>query len=134
MASILLIGADTALLEGLAQALAVAGHQALTAASVAEASFIAAAAPPLLIVCDRALLAAVADARSLGLTPGGALVAFGDPAVPLSAPMRRVVLAELRLPLERSRLVALATHVAARVRNTGRGAQSTTPPESRPGV
>lgn len=134
MASILLIGADAALLEGIAQALAAAGHQALTAASVAEAAFIASAAPPLLVVCDRALLAAVADARSLGMAPGGALVAFGDPAVPLSAPMRRVVLAELRLPLERSRLVALATHLAARVRTTGRDAQKSTPPEPRPAI
>jgi len=134
VASILLIGADTALLEGIAQALASAGHHALTAVSVAEAAFVAAAAPPLMVVCDRALLTTVSDTRTLGLASGGALVAYGDPAIPLSSAMRRAMLAELRLPLERARLVALATHVAARLRHTGRDASTPTPPESRPAV
>ncbi len=134
MAAILLIGADAALLEGIAQALAAAGHHVLTAASVAESLFVAAAAPPLLVVCDRALLATVADARSMGLAPGGALIVYGDPATPLPAPVRRAVLAELRLPLERARLTALAAHVAARAHHTGRDSASVTPPESRPGV
>ncbi len=131
MASIVLVGADTALLEGIAQALAAAGHHVLTAASIAEASFTAAAAPPLLAVVDRTLLVNAADVRGLGLAPGGALVAFGDPATPLTGPVRRGVLAELRLPLERSRLTALVMHVEARAARTGRGS-TTTPPESRP--
>lgn len=133
MAAILLIGADAALLEGIAQAFAAAGHQVLTAATVAEASFVSAASPPLLAVCDRALLATVTDVRSLGLAPGGALVAYGDPAAPLPAPVRRAVLAELRLPLERSRLLALAAHVEARARHTGRDSNAT-PPEPRPSI
>jgi len=134
VASIVLVGADAALLEGLAQALTAAGHQVLTAASLAEASFVAVAAPPLLAVVDRALLSTAADAHTLGLAPGGAVVAFGDPAAPLPGPVRRAVLAELRLPLERARLVALAAHVAARAQRTGRDATRVTPPESRPGV
>lgn len=134
MAVILLIGADAALLEGIAQALATAGHQVLTASSLAEASFAAAAAPPMMAVVDRALLATAADAHALGLVPGGALVVFGDPATPLPAPVRRAVLAELRLPLERARLTALALHVEARARRTGRNAPEPTPPESHPGV
>jgi hypothetical protein len=134
VASILLVGADAALLEGIAQALAAAGHQVLTAASIAEASFVASAAPPLLAVVDRSLLTAAGDARSLGLAPGGALVAFGDPTTALSGPVRRAVLAELRLPLERARLVALAAHVEARAKRTGRSAATPTPPEPRPGV
>ena len=131
VASILLIGADAALLEGIAQSLASAGHQVLTAASLAEASFISAAAPPLLAVVDRALLMNAPDVRGLGLAPGGAVVVYGDPAAPLPGPMRRAVLAELRLPLERGRLAALAAHVGARAEDTGRGA-AVTPPESRP--
>jgi len=134
VAAILLIGADAALLEGVAQALAATGHHVLTAATLAEASFVAAAAPPLMVVCDRTLLAPLRDTRGLGLAPGGALVAFGDPASPLPASVRRAVLAELRLPLERSRLTALAAHVEARARHTGRDAATRTPPESRPGV
>jgi hypothetical protein len=134
VASILLVGADAALLEGIAQALGAAGHQVLTAATMSEAAFVAGAAPPLLAVVDRALLAAGADARTLPLAPGGALVAYGDPATPLAGPVRRAVLAELRLPLERARLTALAAHVQARAQRTGRSAPSMTPPEPRPGI
>ncbi len=121
----LLVGADAALLEGLAQALASAGHHVLTAASLAEAAFATAAARPLLLVVDRALLAN-ADLRAIGLAPGGAVVVFGDPMAPLPAPVRRLVLAELRLPLERGRLSALALHVEERARRTGR--KMPTPP------
>lgn len=134
VAAILLVGADAALLEGIAQALAAAGHQVLTASSLAEASFVATSAPPLLAVVDRLLLATVTDSRAIGLAPGGALVAFGDPGVPLPAQVRRSVLAELRLPLERSRLTALAAHVEARARRAGRDAMAKTPPDSRPAL
>jgi hypothetical protein len=134
VAGILLVGADAALLEGIAQALAAVGHRVLTASSIAEASFVAATAPPLLAVVDRTLLGTVTDTRSIGLAPGGALVAFGDPGIPLPAPVRRSVLAELRLPLERSRLIALAAHVEERVRRTGRDATVATPPDSRPAI
>ena len=127
----LLVGADAALLEGIAQALASAGHHVLTASSLAEAGFVAAASPPLLAVIDRALLVN-ADARGIGLAPGGALVVFGDPQTTLPAPVRRQVLAELRLPLERGRLSALAVHLEARARRAGRGAPVLTPPDSRP--
>lgn len=134
VADILLVGADAALLEGIAQALAAAGHHVLTAASMAEASFVTATAPPLLAVVDRVLLGTVTDARALGLAPGGALVAFGDPGLPLPAPVRRLVLAELRLPLERSRLTALAAHVQARAHHTGRDVVARTPPDAYPAI
>jgi hypothetical protein len=132
VADLLLVGSDAALLEGIAQTLTAAGHQVLTAVSIDEASFLTAAAPPLLAVVDRMLLATAGDARALALAPGGALVVFGDPASPLPGPVRRTVLAELRLPLERARLTALAAHVATRAQRTGRSAISPTPPEPRP--
>jgi hypothetical protein len=134
VAVILLVGADSALLEGLTQALESAGHHVMTAATLAEASFVAASAPPMLAVVDRALLATLGDTRALGLAPGGALVAYGDLGTPLPAPIRRSVLAELRLPLERSRLSALAVHVEARAQRVGRDASVVTPPDSRPVV
>ena len=134
VAVILLVGADAALLEGIAQALAAAGHQVLAASSLAEASFVATSTPPLLAVVDRLLLGTVTDARSIGLAAGGALVAFGDPGIPLPAPVRRSVLAELRLPLERARLTALAAHVEERARRTGRDVVAETPPDSRPAL
>jgi hypothetical protein len=135
VADILLVGADASLLEGITQALAAAGHHVLVASSLTDASFVvAAAAAPLLAVVDRALLSSVTDARSITLAPGGALVAFGDPWTPLPAPVRRLVLAELRLPLERARLSALAAHVEERARRTGRDATVRTPPDSRPAL
>lgn len=130
MASILLIGADVALLEGLAQALVAAGHHVLTAASLAEASFVTATSAPLLAVVDRSLLRSAHDVHALRLTAGGAVVTYGNPASPLTGHVRRVVLAELRLPLERARLAALATHVEARLQHTGRDTSSRWSPES----
>ena len=49
-------------------------------------------------------------------------------ATPLLGSERRLVLAELTLPLERQRLLALAQSLAARVRVTGRS-KLDTPPE-----
>jgi len=134
VASILLVGADTALLEGIAQALASAGHQALTATSLAEASFVATAVPPLLAVIDRSLLINATELRGFGLAPRGAIVVFGDPVTPLPGALRRAVLAELQLPLERARLTALAAHVEERARRTGRDVVAETPPDSRPAL
>ncbi len=134
MASILLVGADAALLEGIAQALVAAGHHALTASSIAEATFVAAPAPPLVAVVDRTLLQGVGDVHSIGLAAGGVLLAYGDLATPLAGSVRRVILAELRLPLERARLLALVAHVQARAQRTGRGVAGPTPPDSRPAL
>jgi hypothetical protein len=131
VASILLVGADTALLEGITQSLASAGHHVVAAGSLAEASFVATATPPLLAVIDRSLLTNASDLRGLGLAPRGAIVVFGDPTTPLPGALRRAVLAELLLPLERARLTALAAHVESRANDRGRSA-TPTPPESRP--
>jgi hypothetical protein len=124
-----LVGADAALLEGIMQALSHAGHHVVSAASLAEAAFVASASPPLLAVVDRTLLAHTTGLRQLGVVPGGALVAYGDPSSPLPGPVRRQVLAELRLPLERARLLALVTHVESRAHRTGRHAVVDPQPE-----
>lgn len=129
VADILLVGADTALLEGIMQALSHAGHHVVSAGSLAEAAFVAAASPPLLAVVDRALLAHTTGLRQLGVAPGGAVIVFGDASTPLSGPVRRQVLAELRLPLERARLMALVTHVELRAHRAGRQAVVDPQPE-----
>ena len=81
--------------------------------------------PPLVAVVSRALAAAsTSDALSIPLAPGGALVLYrvvGSPLVTLSPTMQRAVMADLTLPLERNRLVALVQHVGERVKTTGRG-------------
>jgi hypothetical protein len=130
MAAVLLIGSDSALLEGLAQTLAGAGHRPRIAGSPAEAAERPPTAPPLVTVAERDT---AADALHLPLAPGGALFVYraGDSsATPLPAVAQRAVLADLALPLERHRLLALVAYVEERAARTGR-ARNETPGEHR---
>jgi DNA-binding NtrC family response regulator len=130
--NVLLVGEDAALLEGLAQSFAALGYVPRVALSLHEARHSALADAPLLAVVDGRLAAeASADALAVQLAPGGALVLYHDTADerPLVSPtLQRVVLADLALPLERNRLIALAQRVSERVRATGRSRRQT-PPE-----
>ena len=132
---VLLVGKDSALLEGLAQSLAAVGYVPVATSTLHEARDAAANAPaPLLAVVQREL-AAEASAEALGivLAPGGALVLYQSTMTvptPISPTLQRCVLAELTLPLERNRLIALAQHVHERVLATGRTGRRT-PPEQR---
>ncbi|HJQ19712.1 MAG TPA: hypothetical protein VJ867_05125 [Gemmatimonadaceae bacterium] len=129
---VLLVGDDDALLEGLAQSFAALGYQPIVAPTLTDARDASSRTPPLLAVIDRRQAAeATADAMAVTLAPGGALVLFHAtvdalPALPLA--LQRSVMADLTLPLERARLLALAQHVQDRVRATGRGKRHT-PPE-----
>ncbi len=134
---LLLIGPDDALLEGLAQLLAGAGHGVRTAGSVEEAQEVARHAPPLLIVIDRGSV--VSDhgegAARIPMAPGGAFVLYRATSdqggsLALAHAIARQTLADLSLPLERQRLVALAQYVKARARESGR-VRFDTPPERR---
>ena len=129
---VLLVGEDAALLEGLAQSFAAVGYVPTVAESLHEGREVAADSPPLLAVVDREFAAeASGEALAIPLAPGGALVlyhAVTSELAPISPTLQRSVMAELTLPLERNRLIALAQHVQERVRATGRGKRST-PPE-----
>jgi DNA-binding NtrC family response regulator len=130
MAAVLLIGSDSALLEGLAQTLAGAGHRPRLADSPAQAAEQTPTAPPLVTVAERST---AVDALRLPLARGGALIVYraGDaPAGPLPAVAQRAVLADLALPLERHRLLALVAYVEERATRTGR-ARNETPGEHR---
>lgn len=121
MSTILLIGSNTALLEGVSQTLASAGHRALLAQSVAEALDLAAAERPLLAVIEHEV--AGAEAMRIPLERGGAFVVYRSHAgatMPLPAPLARATLAQLVLPLERQRLLALVERVVERSAATGR--------------
>ncbi len=125
MASILLIGGDEALLEGLAQMLAHAGHLPHTAHSVHDAIEVAATTRPLVAIIERNLALANPEVARLPLESGGAFVTYhsGDATRPaLAAGLQRLVLADLDLPLERKRLLALVQRVDVRTRATGRRA------------
>jgi DNA-binding NtrC family response regulator len=129
---VLLVGSDGALLEGLSQSLAASGYDARVASSVHEAREAALLSAPLLAIVDGELaVLAPADTLAIQLSPGGAIVLYHGtvdkrPAIPLA--LQRSVLADLTLPLERNRLMALAQHVRERVVETGRGRRRT-PPE-----
>ncbi len=134
MATILLVGTDVPLLEGLAQTLAAVGHNPQITSSLAEAMEAAALEAPLLAVVDRALILPAGEAARIPLARGGALLVYrpdGANATPLPVSIQRAALADLRLPLERHRLVALLQHVESRARTTGRDRMQT-PPERHP--
>lgn len=129
---ILLAGGNTALLEGLAQALANTGQRVVVAHSLDEAEELQ-APPPVLLVVARGLVSESDPAKSFlrgTLAGGSALVTYreaGDTSRALPATVARHVLADLVLPLERNRLVALAEHVTTRARTVGRTIDVTLP-------
>lgn len=129
---LLLVGTDAALLEGLSQSLGALGYATMAAPELRDARDLAALRAPLIAVVESRLAArSYADALAIPLAAGGALVLYnvaskGD-APALSPTLQRAVLANITLPLERQRLVALVQHVAERVRTTGR--RRDTPPE-----
>ena len=135
MTHILLVGDDETLLEGLAQSLSAVGNRPVVSSNLADARELAIHEPPLVAVVDGDLAAAgVAETLSVPLAPGGALVLYRGIGVarrPLPPMLHCAVLADLMLPLERNRLVALIQHVQRRVQSTGRSSR-TTPPEARP--
>ena len=129
---LLLVGSDGALLEGLSQSLGALGYATMATQELGDARDLAALRAPLIAVVEASLAATTyADALRIPLAAGGALVLYhvtgkGE-ALVLSPTLQRAVLANITLPLERQRLVALVQHVAERVRTTGR--RRDTPPE-----
>jgi hypothetical protein len=140
MANVFLIGADVALLEGLAQTLATAGHRGRILGSIAEAAeeaqrdhADAARAEPLVVLLSRELAADGARAATL-VSAGGALVLYHSATAAeatIPAAVRRLMLADVALPLERHRLMTLIQTVDARARATGRGPTMAQQPEDR---
>jgi DNA-binding NtrC family response regulator len=128
MTQILLVGDELPLLEGLAQSFAALGFTPTVAQTLPEAREVAAQHPPLVAVISRALAAAsTADTLGIPLAAGGALVLYrsvGSMLVTFSATIQRAVLADLTLPLERNRLMALVQHVEQRAKAAGRATEA----------
>lgn len=134
---LLLIGTDEALLEGLTQLLAGGGHRVAIARSIGEAEEMARQAAPLLVVVDRGSVTPDGGERvsQIPIAPGGAYVLYRTTSdegasLVLAHMIARQTLADLTLPLERQRLLALAQYVTARARESGR-VRFDTPPERR---
>jgi hypothetical protein len=130
---ILLAGGNSALLEGLAQALANTAHRVVVAHSLEEADEAQAQQSAILTVAERGWVSEADAARVFlraTLAGGGALVTYreaGDTSRALAASLARHILADLVLPLERNRLVALAEHLATRAKVIGRTADAPHP-------
>ena len=125
MASILIVGPDVALLEGVAQTLIGAGHKVSVAKDIPEALDSLHGTHPLiaLVGCEE-LITRGAMLNSV-IAHGGALMAYhcdDDDESGLPFSVKRTTLAELRLPLERQRLLALVKYVEYRARAAGRDA------------
>ena len=126
MASILVISSDRALLEGMSQTLSGAGHEVVVAADISEAVETLRGARPLVALVNRDELHDSTAVFQVSLARGGALLTFrtADDA-PRTIPfrLRRATLADLQLPLEKQRLLALIRYVETRVRTSGRSAE-----------
>ena len=133
MASIVVVGSNAALLEGVAQLLAAAGHAVRLAPTLSELAAQESDEPPLVAIVERGLLVS-RGAVGPALAPGGATVLYHSaegelPSLP--ARVQRATLAEVALPLERHRLLALVQNLVERQEATGR--QHNTPrPDQQP--
>ena len=125
MTQILLVGSELPLLEGLAQSFAALGFAPVVAQTLHEARELASHDAPLVAVVSRRLAAeSSADTLSIPFAPAARSCSTRRGrarSVTLSPTMQRSVLADLTLPLERNRLMALVQHLEDRARATGRG-------------
>ena len=122
MATILAVGPDAALLEGVAQTLIGAGHQVVIARDIPEALETLHNKRPLLALIECDELEARGSMLQAILAHGGAVIAFhcDDDDSRLPYRVKRTTLAELKLPLERQRLLALVKYVENRALAAGR--------------
>jgi CheY-like chemotaxis protein len=123
VASILIVGTDAALLEGVAQTLVGAGHQVVVAKDIPEALETLHGRHPLIALVHCEELIARAQMLHSALIHGGALLAFHcdeDDRYTLPFNVKRTTLATLRLPLERQRLLALVRYIENRAHAAGR--------------
>jgi hypothetical protein len=123
VAKVILVGADVALLEGLAQTLIGFGHEVLFAATVGEVAGALNEDYPAIAVVSTEALEDAGLGTTLPITPGGAVIVYGKSHTDksfLPPKLERATLAHLVLPLERQRLLALVQSFDIRSRTTGR--------------
>ncbi len=123
MASLLVIGTNTALIEGMSQTLTAAGHQLLLSPSLADAIDTVGDIRPLVVLVERSAIDEIRSTLRIPLAEGGAMVVFhGEDqlAEPLPHRIQRATIAELELPLEGKRLLALLRFVENRAQTVGR--------------
>jgi len=135
VAKVILVGADVALLEGLAQTLVGFGHEVLFAAAIGEVAGALNEDVPAIAVVSSEALEDEELGTTLPITPGGAIIVYGKSYADkpfLQPKLQRSTLAYLVLPLERQRLLALVQSFDARSRTTGRSRRQDIGEEFRP--
>lgn len=123
MALLLIVGTDTALIEGMSQTLTGAGHEVMFARGLAEAIEAVGDLRPLVLLVERSAIDEIRSTLRVPQAEGGAILVFHpEDTVAPSLPHRlqRATLAELELPLERQRLLALIRYVEKRAHTVGR--------------
>jgi CheY-like chemotaxis protein len=134
VASILVVSRDSSFVEGIFQTLSAAGHQVTVAREMSEAAETLRGILPLVALINREELTG-SSSPAVPLARGGALLTFRTSEdAPASLPfrVRRATLADLQLPLERKRLLALVKFVENRARASGRGSDDAESVEDSP--
>lgn len=111
------------MLEGVSQALGGAGHQVTVAHDAPEAMENLHGLRPLVALVSKNQFVDGLSAFAVPVAKGGALMTYSasdDEPRNAPYPARRAPLAELQLPLERKRLLALVKFVEDRARTCGR--------------
>jgi DNA-binding NtrC family response regulator len=123
MALLLIVGTDAALIEGMSQTLTGAGHEVMFARGLAEAIEAAGDLRPLVLLVERSAIDEIRSTLRVPQAEGGAILVFHPEdtvSPPLPHRLQRATLAELELPLERQRLLALVHYVEKRAFTVGR--------------
>jgi hypothetical protein len=128
---VLIVGGDPAVQEGVLQSIRAAGLSAEVCPDLSCARDSLEEVSPLALVVHETLASAVSELRHSAPSASSAVILFRDGTgtrTPFTQSFGRSVIAELTLPLERARLVALLTHIVMRARQTGRDKRSPEPP------
>ena len=130
---VLIVGGECTVQEGVLQAVRAAALRAEWCATADSAREAALESPPTALVVHVDIARDGDAARQIPLKSGGAVILFRDgdqTGASAGQVFGRTVVAELRLPLERARLVALLSRIVERARITGRDRRTTDPPLS----
>jgi hypothetical protein len=127
MALLLIVGTDAALIEGTSQTLTAAGHTLFFSPSLAESLDAVGDLRPIVVLVERSAIDEIRMTLRVPLAEGGAFLVFhGEDAAagPMPPRVQRATLAELELPLEAKRLLALVRYVETRAQIVGRESSS----------
>jgi DNA-binding NtrC family response regulator len=122
MTSVLIVGTDSALIEGISQSLTARGHQVFFSGNLSDSLEAVGDVRPMVVLVERGAVDETRMTLRIPLAQRGAFVVFhAEDAAPEPLPHRvqRATLAELELPLETQRLMTLIRYVESRAQTLG---------------